>query len=289
MTTTAQAFDKFVDQISPTPEQTTAVKGKRTTTENHLRGAFPSSNATPLQRVVLIGSAARGTLTRPIDDIDVMAQFTNKDRIFEQYRADSGAFLQRIRRALDAKTSIADIGARGQAVRLFYKSGAHVDIAPTFKWSGEGFALPGGSWGWTTTDPEAQAAWMVERRKQLGSHLTTVVKMAKRWNRVHSSRLSSFHVEVMTATMFSSLNGNLRDAMRCWFDWAPKYLDVDDPAGHGGNLGGNLTSTSRVALRERLGNAETRASLAIAHEEAGSHTDAKRIWKYEFGDQFPAS
>lgn len=289
MTTTAQAFDKFVGQISPTPVQSAAIKEKRTTTESYLRAAFPASNATPLQRVVLIGSAARGTLTRPIDDIDVMAEFTNKESAFEQYRADSGSFLQRIRRALDAETSITNIGARGQAVRLFYKSGAHVDIAPTFGWSGGGFALPDGTGGWTTTDPEAQAAWMTERRKQLGSHLPTVVKMAKRWNRVHSNRLNSFQVEVMTATMFSSLNGNLRDAMRCWFDWAPRYFNVDDPAGYGGNLGGGMTSASRDALRERLGNAETRAALAIAHEEAGSHADAMRLWKHEFGDQFSAS
>ena len=71
----------------------------------------------PLKRVILIGSSARGTIIRPVNDIDVLAEFTNKENIFEQYRAHSDDFLQRIRTALDAKTSIEKIGARGQAVR----------------------------------------------------------------------------------------------------------------------------------------------------------------------------
>jgi hypothetical protein len=64
--------------------------------------------------------------------------------------------------ALDAKTSIEKIGARGQAMRLFYQSGAHVEIAPTFKWKGDGFALPRGDSSWMTTDPEAQASWFLQ-------------------------------------------------------------------------------------------------------------------------------
>ncbi|HWJ96636.1 MAG TPA: hypothetical protein VNQ33_00670 [Acidimicrobiales bacterium] len=239
-----------------------------------------------MKRTILIGSADRGTLIRSLDDVDVMAEFTNKDNIFEQYRHNSGAFLQRIRTALQASTSIASIGARGQAVRLFYTSGAHVDIAPTFKWSSGGFALPSGEGGWITTDPEVQATWMAGRREVLGSHLTPIVKIAKRWNRVHSSRLSSYHVEVMTATMFGSLSGNYRDAMKCWFDWAPQYLDVNDPAGHSGSLGTSMTYATRTALKSRLAEAKTRAVKALAEEAAGNHTEAKRLWKIELGDEF---
>ena len=47
MTTTAQAFDKFVGQISPTPVQSAAIKEKRTTTESYLRAAFPASTRLP--------------------------------------------------------------------------------------------------------------------------------------------------------------------------------------------------------------------------------------------------
>ena len=117
--TTAQAFDAFQEKITPTDAQRADITSKHEATEKYLRAAFPPSSTLPVARVILIGSAARGTTIRPVNDLDVMAEFTNKDKIFEQYRKDSGAFLQRISVALNAKTSIGKIEARGQAVRLF--------------------------------------------------------------------------------------------------------------------------------------------------------------------------
>jgi predicted nucleotidyltransferase len=285
--TTAQAFDSFVSTISLTDTQKIEVTNKRNKTEEYLRAAFPSTSTLPLKRVILIGSADRGTLIRPLDDIDVMAEFTNKDNVFETYRYKSGDFLQRIRTALQANTSISQIGARGQAVRLFYTSGAHVDIAPVFKWTGDGFALPSGDGGWMTTDPEKQATWMAERRTAVGSNLTPVVKLVKRWNRVHSSRFASYHLEVMTASMFSSLGSNWRDALKVFFDHAYHNIDVSDPAGHSGSLSSYLTADARARIKSRLSEAKTRAENAIAYEAAGNHSEAKRLWKIELGDEFP--
>jgi predicted nucleotidyltransferase len=198
--TTAQAFTAFLEKISPTDVQRTEITNKRQATEKYLRDAFPFSSTLPLKRLILIGSADRGTIVRPIDDVDVMAEFTNKDKVFEQYRNKSGDFLQRIRTALNASTSIKKIGARGQAVRLFCTNGAHVDIAPVFKWSGDGFALPRGDGSWMTTDPEAQAKWFSERRTTVGASLTPMCKIMRRWNAVHSQHFESFHLEVTVIT-----------------------------------------------------------------------------------------
>jgi predicted nucleotidyltransferase len=269
--TTAQAFDAFVTKINLTEIQRAEVQSKRSKTEEYLRDAFTASGTLPVKRVILIGSADRGTLIRPLDDIDVMVEFTNKDNIFETYRRKSDDFLQRIRTGLQAKTSVSQIGARGQAVRLFYTSGAHVDIAPVFKWNGDGFALPSGDGRWITTDPEKQATWMAERRTNLGQNLTPVVKIAKRWNRVHSNRLSSYHFEVMVASMFSSIGGNWRDAMKCVFEWGPKHLDVTDPAGHSGRLSDYLTTTTRVAVISRFNEAKQRADNALLAESTVNH------------------
>ena len=287
--TTAQAFDNFMEIISPTDIQRTEITNKRTKTEEYLAKAFPASSTMPLKRVILIGSAARGTIVRPMDDIDVMAEFTNKDGIFEQYRRDSGSFLQRIVRGLDAKTSIANIGARGQAVRLFYTSGAHVDIAPVFKWSGSGFALPSGDGGWITTDPEAQAQWYSDRRAKVGANLTPVVKLARRWNNVHSQRFRSYHLEVMVATMFGALGSNWRDALAKLFEWAPSHIAVSDPAGHFGRLDTYLTGTQLSAIKSRFADAGLRANAALAAEGSGDHAEAKRLWRIELGDEFPVS
>jgi Second Messenger Oligonucleotide or Dinucleotide Synthetase domain len=115
-----------------------------------------------------------------------MAVFENKGRVFDRYRSDSQAFLYRIRDAL-SNYSVKIVGARGQAVRLFYTAAPHVDIAPVFKWSGDGagYALPDGKGGWLTTDPDFHQKHMADRNADLSSLLKPFVRMLKRWNRVH--------------------------------------------------------------------------------------------------------
>jgi hypothetical protein len=288
--TTAQAFDAFLAKLAPTDDQRDDIRKKRSSTEKYLREALGPSSTLPLKRVILIGSADRGTIVRPVNDVDVLAEFIDKDRIYDkQYRRDSGAFLQRIRTALDAKTSIKKIGARGQAVRLFYVNGAHVDIAPVFKWTNtSGYGLPRGDGGWMTTDPEAQAAWFTKRRETIGSHLTPTCKLVRRWNAVHSHRFESFHLEIMVASMFKTIGSNYRTALRSFFEWGPKWTDVSDPAGHSGRLDDYLTKDGLAAIRSRFAEAHERAGRAIAAEGRGDHTEAKRLWRIELGDEFPA-
>lgn len=285
--TTAQAFDRFMEIISPTETQREEITNKRTKTAGYLSSAFPSDSTLPLVRVILIGSAARGTIVRPVEDIDVMAEFSNKDNIFETYRYDSGAFLQRIARGLDAKTTISSIGARGQAVRLFYTSGAVVDVAPVFKWSGGGFALPSGDGGWITTDPEAQATWYIEKKKSIGENLTPIVKLARRWNRVHSQRFQSYHLEVMAANSFGTIGSNWRTAMNKFFEWAPNHIVVSDPAGHFGRLDYYLSASDLSSIKSRFSEALERSSRALDAESRGDHEEAKRLWRIELGDEFP--
>ena len=288
MLTTAQAFTTFLETIRPTEKQRIEITSKREKTEQYLREAFPSSSNLPLKRVILIGSADRGTMIRPVNDIDVLAEFTNKNNVFGQYRTKSGDFLQRIRDGLNAKTSIQKIGARGQAVRLFYAKGAHVDIAPVFKWRGDGFAIPRGDGGWMTTDPEAQSTWYSQRRESVGASLTPLCRLVRRWNAVHSHRFESFHLDVMVATMFKSVSSNYRNGLKCFFEWAPRNITVADPAGHSGNLDQHLTKDMRAAIISRLSDAADRTNRALTAEQLGNHMEAKRLWIIELSEEFPS-
>ena len=114
-----------------------------------------------------------------------------------------------------------------------------------------------------------------------------MVKLVKRWNHVHSDHFGSYQIEVMAATMFTSLGSNYRDALKCFFDAAPSHFDVQDPAGHGGSLGSGMTTNTRTLARNRLAEAKTRADNALAAESAGNHAEAKRLWKIELGSEFP--
>ena len=162
-----------------------------------------------------------------------------------------------------------------------------MDIAPVFKWSGGGFALPNGDGGWITTDPEAQAEWYIDKKRSIGQNLTPIVKLARRWNRVHSQRLKSYHLEVIAANSFRTLGSNWRTALNKFFEWAPNHIAVTDPAGHFGRLDCYLTASELSAVKSRFKEALDRSNKALDAESRGDHAEAKRLWRIELGDEFP--
>lgn len=98
---------------------------------------------------------------------------------------------------------------------------------------------------------------------------------------------SRIMLEVMTASMFSSLGSNHRMALQTFFQAAPKYIGVSDPAGHSGRLDDYLTADARAAIRSRCAEALDRAKRAITAEGRGDHARAKGLWRIELGDEFP--
>lgn len=286
--TVAAAFTQFEATIQPTKAQIDGLRPKVNTTVSYLTKAFPATSNMPLDRTVLIGSAAQNTITQPIDDIDLMAVFSDASNIWENsYRNNSQAFIQRVRGAFDG-CSIQTIGVRGQAVRLFYQQGAHVDIAPVFSWSAGGYILPAGNGTWIRTNPDVQAQWFANQNQRLGYQLLPMIRLLKKWNAAHGKQFKSFHLSVVTANTFGSLSTNRAHALAKFFEWAPNWLDAQDPAGHGGNLASNLTMIARLNLTTRLSNAAIRANNALLAEQRGDHREAIRLWGLEFGSGFPS-
>jgi tRNA nucleotidyltransferase (CCA-adding enzyme) len=87
-TTTAEAFNEFYERIVPTAAQRQRVQDRANQANEFLRKFFGPDHDMPVDRVRLIGSAGRGTDIRPIHDVDVLAEFTNKeDRLGLERRA----------------------------------------------------------------------------------------------------------------------------------------------------------------------------------------------------------
>jgi hypothetical protein len=284
--TTDAAFAEFLDRIEPTAGQWTNIDARHATATNLLDKHFGGSNM-PLAGTELMGSAAKRTIIRPIDDVDIVAQFDNAQSAFEPYRSDSRKFLYRVRQVLTGKR-VETVGARGQAVRLFYVGGGHVDIAPLFGIVGGGYFLPAGDGGWITTDPLAGTAWFEQRDVMLDGHLRPLVQLLKKWNRAHSSRMRSFHLETLTATMFTRLGANHRSNLAVFFANADSRLNVSDPTGHSGRLDGYLTATAREALRQQVAAQAERSARAVAAEATGDHAEAMRLWAIVLGSEFPS-
>ena len=281
-TTTAGAFTEFIEKLKPTDTQWATIHDRRNVNNNKLAAAFPSTATLVFDRSSLIGSADRATIIRPVDDVDIIAVFDPAG--FEQYRFDSKKFIYRVRDALDAGASIA--GARGQAVRIFYASGPKADVTPGFARRGGGYLIPKGDGTWQATDPDYHDTYISGRHAALGYHLKPMARLIKAWNRAHSQRLSSFHIECMLATTFVSIGANYREATWTFFDHASASLNVHDPAGHSGDLAAKLTLTQEQAVKTSFASARDRARSALNAEAAGDHADAIRLWRIVFGTGF---
>ncbi len=285
-TTVAQAFNEFKDKIKLTSSQEETVRNRRQTAHNYLASHFDSTSTMPLLRTTLIGSAQRDTIIRPLDDIDILAVFENKEHIFETYRNDSFAFINRVRNALN-QYEVQLVGTRGQAVRLFYQNRPHVDIAPVFKWSTGGYGLPDGSGGWITTDPDFHLQWINTKNQELNYRLNPIIRMIKRWNNTYETKLKSFHLEMMVANTFTSLGNDSREALEMFFDSAPSLMRTIDPSGRGGDLSVYLTATNRQLITNRFNRYKNKCAEANRLEINGNHRDSIEKWREIFGNDFP--
>ncbi len=287
--TTAQAFSQFLEGLKATDYQKTSIiEARKKTVDERLFEKFPSTSDMPYWKGILMGSAAKGTIIRPFDDIDVLAVFSNAGNAWDKYRSDSRSFIYRIRDAY-AGVSIQQVGTRGQAVRVFYETGGHVDVAPVFDAGDDLYKLPNGTGGWIDTAPTVANEWFATKNRELGYHLAPLVRLGKAWNRAHAHRMRSFHLETVAGTAFASLGSNYRDGLQKFFDWAPSRLSVNDPGGQSGDLSGYLTWTASEQLRQALTSAAGRASKAIAAEARADHAEAKRLWNVILGDDFPTT
>jgi hypothetical protein len=286
--TTAQAFSQFLTDITATDYQkNTLIPARKRTVDDRLLQKFPSTSDMPYSRGILMGSASKGTIIRPIDDVDVLAVFSNENKAWDKYWNDSKSFIYRIRDAYDG-ISIQQVGTRGQAVRVFYDGGGHVDVAPVFSQGNGVYHLPDGTGRWLLTAPTVANDWFAERNRTLSYQLAPLVRLLKAWNRAHSKRMRSFHLETVAASVFSSLGSNYRDALQRFFEWAPNYLYVSDPGGQGGELSSYLTWSGQQELLNALSTAAERAKKANEAEAGGDHEEAKRLWKIILGTSFPS-
>lgn len=285
-TTSAKSFEEFEAKLLLTDTQRDTVKARRSTTHGYLAESFGAKSDMPLRSTKLIGSADRGTIIRPLDDVDVLAVFDNAQAVYDKYRLDSRKFLYRVRDALNSY-KVEVVGARGQAVRLFYQSPPHVDVAPVLPVQGGGYYIPAGDGTWLTTNPDRHASWMDERNQALGYHLKPLVRILRRWNREHSKHFKSFHLEVMTATLFTNLGSDRRAALQAFFE--RPVVDVNDPA-TGASLATYMPrgSTRRTNAASGLAVAADRALKARAAEARGDHQEAIRLWRIVLGGEFPA-
>lgn len=285
--TTSQAMAAFLESITATKHQKEVLVPARVAkVQEYLEDLFSPESDMPFLKVHLMGSAAKNTVIRPVDDVDTLAVFSNENWAIWKYQRDSKAFLYRVREAYKG-VSVQQVGARGQAIRVFFESGGHVDVAPVFEESAGVYLLPNGSGGWMRTSPLEATSWFLRKHSELNYQLAPTVRLLKAWNRAHSSRLQSFHLETMAASCFATLGANRQSALECFFEWAPRNLHVADPGGQSGSLSTYLTQSQQEQVLRSFQLAHARCQLANSFEATGDHQTAKQYWQQNLGKGFP--
>lgn len=287
--TTVEAFNAFYDRIKPSESTNLKVDARKAAVVDTLTRAFPATSNVRFRKAWLIGSLGRKTATKPVADIDLLVHLHVDTKLWDEtYGADSSKFLYRVRESLDSTSTVQKVGARGQAVRLFYTDGLTVDVAAVEKYSSGGYAIPNGSGGWLTTDPLRHAEYLDERNAMVTGDLKRFIQIAKQWNIAHSSHLRSFHFEMLAASTFSSLENDRRKALEKFFGHIHHNLSVQDPAGHSGDLSAYLSSQQRELVNTSIALAKRRASQANAAEIRGDHEESIRLWRLILGNDFPS-
>ncbi len=282
-TTINAGFQKLKENIEITNLQASTVASRQTNVRNEL------ANEMAVIDSFLVGSYKRNTMISPLSKADVDVFMVMDSSYFEPN--GQASFLDKVKRAMARSYNNSDISRNGQAVTIRFTDFT-VDIVPAFNRQGGGYLIPDSIMKrWISTNPKQHISLWSDLNRERNGYFIPVVKMLKCWNRSHSAKFRSFHLECVARSIFNMAGiKNYPSAIKYFFDQARwHFTHVADPAGYGGNVADYLdTQAKKDEIIIRLESASTKATEAIDYATAGYNELAFDKWRIIFGDYFPA-
>ncbi len=284
--TVGSAFQKFYNTITLTGDQRDQCNMRKDDIVEKLKKDFHILDA------FATGSIPKFTALRsPNADVDVMVVLHFGKHIEGKKPSE---VLQSVRDSLAEWRT--NVRKNGQAVTLYYKTWPSVDIVPvsvTYNTDGTvcHYNVPDlNTETWIKSRPRTHATAIADRVSKYGPEFRRIIKMIKWWNLQHSGFLQSYHIEVLALNIltgsFSDYPWNIyqffKDAhalvqSELWYEdsFVDTYLDYWD----------------RQKALKRLETARDKALLAwhATYRSYPDHSEAMRLWKHIFGDEFPAN
>lgn len=284
--TVIQSFEDFRTKLEITSTQT----GNVSTRHTNLRNNLP----THIKKLddFLTGSYMRSTMIAPLKDADVDVFYVLPAELWEAAPNGPANVLAKVKRAIGkCYTEATESSRNGQAITIKF-SDFKMDVVPAFTRQGGGYQIPDPiAKKWIGTDPKKHVTLWAESNKYHDGKLVPFIKMIKAWNRAHSGRFRSFHLETMVREMFQYRKITAyADAALHFFENGYTGMYVNDPAGYGGGLYGYLpTATADLMVYSLAFNsARDKAKEAIAFNKAGDNEKAIGKWGVIFGSYFPS-
>lgn len=282
-TTITSAFQKLKENLEITGLQATTVSSRQKSVRDNLAAEMT------VVEDFLVGSYPRNTMISPLSEADVDIFTVLDAKYFEA--GGQVALLDKVKRALAKSYKTSAISRNGQAVTIRFTD-FRVDVVPAFNRKGGGYLIPDSIMGrWISTDPKQHISKWSESNKQHNGNFIPVIKMLKGWNKEHSSKLRSFHLECLARSVLNSHTiTSLPSAVTHFFDQARwNYSSISDPSGYGGNVADYLDSSQkRNEVYTRLSAAYQKAQAAQDYEKAGMTASAFGKWQVIFGSYFPS-
>ena len=293
-----ESFDAFLRSLELTASEQETASRQQTDLRDRLRSQLPG-----VVRDVLVGSYARRTAIRPLNDIDLFVEL-DVTRWRERRVAPPLLLLEDVQRALRACYPGSPPATRiqGRSVNIdFARTGIGYDVIPAFlvprtAWStDEIYEIPDRKrQAWIHTNPERHKQACVAANERAGSKLNPLIKAAKSWNRGQADAngdkpLGSFHLEVMAYSAFARPPADVRRGLLELLRSLRRQSQgpCPEPAGLGPNVDADWTPSERNRAAVALDMAVRTAELAIDYEDRGLHAPACQTWRSLLGSSFP--
>jgi len=296
MLTTAQAFEKFRENLELSPTEREDAQKRHKDVRACIRKGFDVTND------VLSGSYRRHTKTKPLKDVDVFFILGPKEK------------WRRSKPPIDTLTAFDDclkkeftdndqteICRRAVTVifeKSYYPEDHHgkvlsIDAVPAFEVETDVFEIPDKVTGtWIKTNPKKHQKQATAKNNEIDGYWVPFVKMIKGWNRANGKPIKpSFLIEVIAEKLVESPFSTYSNEVRNFFAAMEATIGRDwpDPAGLGPLVSDQMTSQMITAAKSALQEAQRKATLACRAEQTGRQVEALKIWREILGPFFPLS
>jgi hypothetical protein len=294
-----EAFRKFKSRLELNEREQKNASDRQTQVREYLASKFS------IDRDFLTGSYARHTKTKPLKDIDIFFQLSEKHSDYRK-KAPSAViddFYTELAKKFGAKAvrkqarSInVDFGIVVDADDKTDYRVVSVDAVPAFA-VGKDYEIPDTeNKKWIRTNPETHAQKAIAAHKAFSNEWKGLVRMVKYWNnnKKHGDKpvKPSFLIEVMA---LQCLHGDWQGR----FDYEIQALfatlgdrifdEWPDPAGLGPAISGGMSDVEKTRAQQLLRAASRDSGIAIDHIRRGRNGEALQAWRTLWGPMFPLS
>lgn len=276
MATLLQSVNQFIEKITPSDLQADVVQAAY----DNVKGYLTADDCTlKIKDVFLNGSYIRGTMIRPLNDIDVFAVIDDTDYYINGKVPKPQTVLTSFKNYLNSIADYKDKCRQDRPCVTIDLTKLHIDVLPALRHA-EALSIPNADLdGWIFTDPKTHNLQFSDIDRRRNYKVKDIVKAVKRWKNDRELPLPSFQIESIAGYIFNIWDfSNAEEGIRLWFDYAEGYLSMA--------MNGSLAQYETV--RDAIRNTKDELDKAKKYVDKKDQASAIKIWKEVFGKDFPA-